>query len=134
MIQRIAHVCILAKDLEETERFYCGVLGLEKGFEFHKLGKPTGFYLNAGGTTFIEVFAGNPEGTVAGLRHFCLETDDLDALQQRLEAHGIKSTAKHLGCDHSWQIWCKDPNGVDIEFHEYTDRSLQLTGGIASLD
>ena len=60
--------------------------------------------------------------------------DSIDAIKQRLTDNGIATTDKKCGCDHSWQIWCKDPNGVDIEFHQYTDQSLQLKGGVAEVN
>lgn len=136
MISRIAHVCIIARDLEETERFYCGALGMKAGFDFRRGDERVGFYLEAGGGTYIEIFRGDcgPDAGASPLRHLCLEVDDLDAVKRSLEAHGVSATDKSLPCDHTWQIWCKDPNGVDIEFHQYTPESLQKTGGVAQVD
>ena len=135
MVTRIAHVCIFARDLSQTERFYCDALGMTKRFDFFKDGAVVGYYLDAGGGTFIEVFGG---GTTAepnsNLRHLCLETDDLDALRARLAENGVAATEKSFGCDNAYQVWCRDPNGVDVEFHQYTDKSLQITGGVARLD
>ena len=51
-----------------------------------------------------------------------------DAAQRELAAHGITTSEKKLGGDKSWQIWFKDPNGMDIELHQYTDASAQVTG------
>jgi catechol 2,3-dioxygenase-like lactoylglutathione lyase family enzyme len=134
MIRRIAHVCILSRDLDAAERFYCGALGMRKGFEFRKAGELVGFYLDAGGGCHIEVFRGEGQPDAPSpIRHFCLETDDLDAVKRRLAEHGVESTEKTLPCDHSWQIWCKDPDGISIEFHQYTADSLQLTGGVAEI-
>ena len=59
MIRRLAHVCIGATDLAETERFYLDLLGLEKAFDFIRAGQQIGFYLKAGDSTFIEVFVEN---------------------------------------------------------------------------
>ncbi len=39
MIKQIAHIRTGAKDLAETETFYCDVLGLEKGFSFKNTAK-----------------------------------------------------------------------------------------------
>lgn len=134
MITRIAHVCLVARDLEATEKFYCGALGMEKRFEFRKDGELVGFYLDAGGGTYIEVFRGEGQPDAPStIRHFCLETDDLDAVKRSLAEHGVESTEKKLPCDHSWQIWCKDPDGMGIEFHQYTEESLQLRGGVAEV-
>ena len=56
MIKGIAHVCLSAKDLAAAEHFYCQVLGLKKRFDFVRKGEVVGFYLSAGGRTYIEVF------------------------------------------------------------------------------
>ena len=133
MIKQLAHVCIVTLDLAATERFYCDVLGLSKGFDFERAGRIFGFYLKAGENTFIEVFEGDPAGAATGIRHLCLETDDLDDVTQRLTSAGVSSTNKVCAGDHSWQIWCKDPNGIDIEFHQYTDKSMQLVGGVCKV-
>ena len=41
---------------------------------------------------------------------------------------GYEVTEKKLGADESWQTWVTDPSGVRIEFHEYTEKSTQITG------
>ena len=33
-----------------------------------------------------------------------------------------------MGADQSLQFWIKDPSGVDVEFHQYSEQSAQLTG------
>lgn len=134
MMTRLAHVCILARDLVETERFYCDVLGLPKAFAFEKEGECIGFYVRLGDDTFIEVFKGDPDNGAGGIRHFCIETEDLDALHARLTEHGLTPTEKILAIDHSWQFWFKDPNGYDIEVMQYTAESLQRRGGIARIE
>lgn len=134
MIKRLAHVSVVARDLGETERFYCGTLGLKKQFDFTKNGERIGFYVEVGPLHFIEVFQGEPGATEGRIRHFCLEVDHLDPLRQRLLDSGVAVTDKTQGCDHCWQAWIKDPNGVDIELHEYTPQSLQLRGGTAKVE
>jgi len=133
MFTRLAHVCILAKDLAETEHFYCDLLEMEKAFDFVKDDQPFGFYAKAGATTFIEVFkqgeAVNLERPV--MTHFCLETDNLDAVIETLTGKGIEVTAKKQGADSSYQAWITDPNGVRIELMQYTDKSKQFTGETA---
>jgi len=129
-ITGIAHICLASTDLEATERFYCEGLGLRKAFEFLRGGARVGYYLEAGNAQFIEVFvreAVEPADRHP-LMHICLRTDDLDALRERLAAHGIEVTAKKLGADQSWQAWTRDPDGVRIEFHQYTPESSQRTG------
>jgi catechol 2,3-dioxygenase-like lactoylglutathione lyase family enzyme len=128
MITQLAHICIRSADLELTKRFYTQALGLELGFEFEKQGELFGFYIKVGNATFIEVFKGDP-GPVGNINHVAIQVTDLDALISRIRDAGFTVGDKKLGADHSWQAWATDPNGIRIEFHEYTPQSLQLTGG-----
>ncbi len=128
MIKQIAHICIHTKDLEKTFKFYTEVLGLEKGFEFEKDGELFGYYIKLGNNTFIEVFKGDP-GEVGNINHVAIEVENIDGLIQRIRSHNYKIEDKTIGDDHSWQVWITDPNGIRIEFHEYTEKSMQLVGG-----
>lgn len=130
MIIRLAHVCISARDLHASEHFYTQVLRLKKAFEFRNDAGVFGFYLEVGAGNYIEVFQREQvdEPGHSPIQHICLEVADVDAVAERLEAHGVETTAKKLGADNSWQIWCTDPAGVRIEFHQYTDESSQVTG------
>ncbi len=129
-LKRIAHICLGALDLEATEKFYCGALGCTKAFDFVRGGKRIGFYMRAGGDTFIEVFLQDLIDTKAPapIRHLCLEVEDIDGMIGRVKAAGYGIGEKKLGADRSWQVWTADPAGVKIEFHEYTPESSQRTG------
>lgn len=130
MITGIAHVCIVTEDLDETLAFYQDVLGFTKQFDFIKDGKLFGYYLKISDGNYIEVFQTDslPDGRHP-LSHFCLETDDIDAVYEKLTAAGAHvRDEKKLGSDKSWQIWTRDPNGINFEFHQYTDESSQKTG------
>jgi lactoylglutathione lyase len=135
MLKRIAHVCLNVKNLDRSLDFYTR-LGFEPVFRFTRAGKPFGVYLRLAESTFIEIFEDPslqaPVNT--GLQHFCLETDDLDGLMRELTAQGIASTDKKLGCDNTWQIWLKDPDGNAFEVHQYTPKSMQFAGGTVEAD
>ena len=128
MIKQLAHVCIRTLNLDETLRFYTEILGLEKGFDFVKDGRRIGYYIRLGNRTFIEVFQGDP-GDAGNISHMAIEVEDMDGLIERLQDHGVAVGEKKRGADDSWQVWIKDPNGIGIEFQEYTAASRQLTGG-----
>lgn len=130
MIKRLAHVRLKARDLAKCEAFYCGVLGLRKKFDFLKEGRVFGFYLEVADRQYIEVFEteDEPQKDPGWIRHYCLEVDDIQAHAAHLRAHGVECSEPVLAADHAWQCWCKDPDGVDIEFHQYTEASCQLTG------
>ena len=129
MIKALAHLCILSKDLDRTLDFYCGALGLKRHFDFLKNGELFGFYLQVAPGQFVEVFKAEAAMEIRGQRihHFCLEVDDIDAMRDQLMKRGVEVTPKKLGCDQSWQCWCKDPDGTDMEFHQYTPKSSQFT-------
>jgi catechol 2,3-dioxygenase-like lactoylglutathione lyase family enzyme len=128
MIKQIGHICIHTADLDKTLHFYTEVLGLEMTFDFVRDGAPFGYYIHFGNNTFIEVFKGEP-GEIGNIAHVAIEVEGMDALIQRIKEHGVEIGEKALGGDNSWQVWVTDPNGIRIEFHEYTPESKQLVGG-----
>ena len=136
MFKRLAHVCIGAIDLNAAERFYVDALGMEKAFEFVREGRRIGFYLKAGDTTFLEVFADShkPNEVHPRIKHFCLEVDDLEAVITRLKDRGVAVSARKLGADGAWQAWITDPSGVRIEMMQYSNTSAQFTGRDVVLD
>jgi lactoylglutathione lyase/glyoxylase I family protein len=131
---KLAHVCIYVKNLERSVEFYTR-LGFKKRFTFTRTGKLFGAYLGFGDDNFIELFE-DPTGEFGRgrLAHFCLETPDIDAAMKALTAREVVFTPKKLGCDATYQIWMKDPDGNDFEIHQYTKKSLQLTGGEVEAD
>jgi lactoylglutathione lyase/glyoxylase I family protein len=129
-IKSLAHVCIKTRDLDATADFYCGALGMERVFDFTKKGNIIGFYAKTSNETFIEVFLAD-EIEKSGrqvLSHFCLQTESIEALRKSLVERGYSPNEIKMGADNSYQFWMKDPNGMDIEFHQYTEQSSQFTG------
>jgi lactoylglutathione lyase/glyoxylase I family protein len=128
MIKTLAHICIFSKDLTRSLDFYCSALGLKRHFDFFKDGALFGFYLQVNQGHFIEIFKADPNAEIRNQRihHFCLEVEDIDAMRDALIKHGVEVTPKKLGCDQTWQFWCKDPDGTDLEFQQYTAQSSQL--------
>ena len=132
MIKRLAHICIYSPDLQKTRWFYQELLGMDTIFEFRREDKVFGFYLGFGEQTFLEVFEG--ESSAPGnIQHMALEVVDIQAVVKKLRDAGVEVSEPMLGDDHSWQSWVTDPNGIRIEFHEYTNKSLQLHGGICQV-
>ena len=127
MVTALAHLCLVVRDLETSEAFYCGSLGLKPAFEFRNdRGERFGLYLHLGGRRFLELFLGEPRpGENASFAHFCLEADDLEATVAALRERGLEITTPALGSDGSWQAWLADPDGNRIELHMYTPESKQ---------
>ncbi len=126
-IKSVAHVCIKSTDLDATAAFYCGPLGMTRHFDFMRKGKLIGFYMKATNETFVEVFLADEVEAIEKrvLNHFCLETEDLKGLHAKLVASGYAPGDIKMGADHTLQFWMKDPNAMDLEFQEYTDKSAQ---------
>ena len=131
LIKQVAHVCIFAHDLDATEAFWVGVLGMPIAFRFTRKGAPYGFYLDAGGRSNVEVFHKSESSFAESnqINHICLEVNSLDEAIAAIRAKGVEITDKKQGVDDTWQAWTADPNGVKIELFEYTDKSAQFVGG-----
>lgn len=135
MFTRIAHVCLHVAHLETACAFYAK-LGFTSRFRFTREGRLFGAYLEIATGNFVELFE-DPSRTPTGrgsLRHFCLETDDMAKVMARLDAEGIPYTPNRKGCDDTWQIWLRDPDGNDFEVHQYSPTSRQLVGGDIEAD
>lgn len=130
-VKQLAHACILTPDLAAAERFYRDVLGLSLTFRFTRSGTRMGFYLAAGGRTFVEFFDNQMATYQPGnaVDHLCFEVESLDDAIAHIRAQGHAVTDKSLGCDETWQAWTADPDGIKIELFEYTAGSAQFVGG-----
>ncbi|MDX1404061.1 MAG: VOC family protein [Woeseiaceae bacterium] len=131
---KLAHVCIETDDLDKTEKFY-EAIGLERRFEFRNLeDELVGFYLAFDDNSYIEVIKTGkpkPEGNV---RHFAIEVEDVDDIHEKLTAAGATVSDKEFCKDRIWMVTCRDPNGIFIEFQQYTSDSMQLKGGVCEVD
>ena len=135
MIKGIAHNALKVADMEKSLHFYCDILGLKKAFETNNdKGEPWIVYLKVADGAFIELFYGGtpyPEGKYAGdligYHHFCLETDDIFALAQRLQGFGIIDKAEPgLGRDTNHNLWIHDPDGNAVEIVQYSPTSFHM--------
>lgn len=131
---KLAHVCIESADLDATERFY-NCLGLRRQFEFRNpAGLLIGYYLKFDDLTFLEVIRVEAVRIEGAVRHFAIESDDIDGLRARLLDAGFHASEKRLGEDHTWMVTCRDPNDVFIEIHQYDANSMQKQGGTCLID
>ena len=134
MIVRLAHVCIESADLAATESFY-GYLGIERKFEFrNKQDELIGMYLDFGNDTYFEIVKVRESRKEGIISHFAIEVEDVLAVRETLLEKGVEVTEKRLGGDNTWMVTCHDPNGIFIEFHEYTKDSMQKIGGTCVID
>ena len=134
MLVQLAHVCIETNDFPATEEFY-GYLGIHRQFEFkNKQDELVGLYLSTGNNTFIEIIKVKEPKSEGNMRHYAFEVEDVEETKSLLESKGVEVTEKILGIDHTLMVTCHDPNGNFIEFHQYTDKSMQQHGGVCEID
>lgn len=120
----IDHITINVDDLKKTEEFYSKILGLEKN-GFVNMGDHTLTYFRLTDETRLELIQYLTPGICADVsetdrriyRHFCIQTDDLDAFDRTCRANNVKirkgpSYVEKLKCRTMLII---DPNNVEIE-------------------
>lgn len=133
-MNKLAHVCIETQDLTKTESFY-RVFGLRRQFDFrNKNGLLVGFYLAFDDESFIEVVLNREPQGEGIIKHFAIETDDIDEAREAATKAGIDVSKKNFSGDRLWMFSCHDPNGIFIEVMQYTDESMQRTGGVCEVD
>jgi len=129
LAKRLAHLCLVVRDLDTAVSFYRDVLGMTEAFPFiNKEGKQYGQYFHVGEGSFLELFAGEHDARDdrQSYRHFCLQVEDIAAEVDRLRKAGLTVSDVKTGTDRSYQAWLEDPDGNRIELHGYTPDSKQL--------
>jgi lactoylglutathione lyase/glyoxylase I family protein len=135
MILRLSHVCLNVNNLAKSIEFYKNI-GCCVKFKFKRKSAEFGAYLELVPGSFIEIFEtkhscmNNP----GGIAHFCLETGNIDDFIEHCVRNRIAVSPKKLGCDNTWQVWLKDPDGNNFEVHQYTENSSQRTGESVEAD
>lgn len=114
-IQGMNHFTVLTGDLEATEAFYCGLLGLRNGPR-PPLGFP-GAWLYCGEQAVLHIVAGRPlPADPAGvLDHMAFTAHDLPGTIARLKSHKIEYVLRRQAGVGTWQMFFHDPNGARVE-------------------
>lgn len=113
-ISGMNHFTVLTDDLDATEAFYVGLLGLRRGFR-PDLGFP-GAWLYAGDHAILHVIAGrgvpaNPRGAID---HMAFSAVDLRGVIAQLTERGIAYDLRRPPSG-GWQLFCFDPSGARVE-------------------
>lgn len=117
----IHHASLIVADTGRALAFYVDILGLQVDAARPALGFP-GAWLTVGSGQQIHLLelpnpdGGNARPAHAGRdRHTALRLQGLDAVQVRLERHGIAFTRSRSG---RRALFCHDPDGNGIELIE----------------
>lgn len=139
----LGHCALQTRQLDRALDFYENVLGLEKHFFLRREdGSIWLVYLRTKSGQFIELF-NIPDGDFsphnATFRHFCLIVNNIEQAAAELQEkkqdlyYGPTTMGnlapspfiKHMGKCGSYGFFICDPDGNQIEFHEFTPMSLQ---------
>jgi catechol 2,3-dioxygenase-like lactoylglutathione lyase family enzyme len=114
-IHGMNHFTVLTVDLDATQRFYTGILGLTPG-DRPDLGFP-GVWLYCGGQPILHVIAGRalPENPRGVLDHMAFTATDLPGVTAALRANGIPYDLRRQAESGTWQLFCFDPSGARVE-------------------
>ncbi len=118
------HITVNVKNLEQSEKFYGDLLGLEKT-GFIDMGDHTLTYFRLPREVRLELIdyadkaaAGDIKETDTGIyRHFCLVTDQLAELHALCVKQGIfvRKSPSYVEKLQARTMLITDPNGVEIE-------------------
>ena len=119
MITGFNHVKLQVSNLAASVKFYCDLLGFQRGPEFRdEQGNVSGCFLYISRRVFLELF--ESAEPVLPFSHFCLEVTDLREFLAQLQQAGVKTTDVFLGRSKAWiaSIW--DPDDHHIELNEFS--------------
>ena len=152
-IKGLTHYAFYPSNMEETLRFYCDCLGLERVFDLkNDDGSDWLIYLKISDRQFIELFYGgaakdpvNWPKTVEEFRslsredrkeldkhmtqHLCFEVSDIEKLYARVKEFGYPvrfNKPPTKGADFNIECFIMDPDDNMIELMQFTDDALQL--------
>jgi catechol 2,3-dioxygenase-like lactoylglutathione lyase family enzyme len=121
---KLNHVGLNVKDFDESLKFYTKTMGFREAFTLRGPdGKPSLSYIQISRETFLELAAAGPDRP-AGLTHFSLQADDVNATVKRLREAGVKIDDARVSRTNTLLTAVIDPNGVRFEIAQLPPDSL----------
>ena len=123
-ISSVLETCLYARDLDDAERFYGGVLGLEVVSRvdgrhvFFRCGAQMVLVFNPTATAAEDTLAHGADGP--GHVAFAMPDADLDAWRTRLNAEGVEIEAEKTWGD------ADDPDGRSLYVRDPAGNSVEL--------
>jgi glyoxylase I family protein len=124
-VRGVHHLALIARDVEETIRFYQDLLGfpLVELVENRDYQGSSHFFFDIGNRNLLGFFDfpghDHPDfsETIGAVQHLALSTspEEFAAARERLDEAGIDYIGPDRGIDNS--LYIRDPNGVGIEFY-----------------
>lgn len=121
---RVHHLAVVVRDLEVSERFYCGVLGLPVVQRWQGPdGRPRSIWVSLGEGTFLAIelaSADSPKRTDQAPGLHCLA---FAIPRAEREDHRARLTAAGFPIEHEtrFTLYTRDPDGTLIGFSHHPD-------------
>lgn len=126
-VERLDHVNIIARDLEETARFYADLLDLEIRDAPPPLTPQNARWaFDRNGQAVIHINSVDcprrfdrdvSPGATGAIHHVAFRCQGFDAIEARLKARGADYAASEIKANGLQQIFTADPNGVLLELN-----------------
>jgi glyoxylase I family protein len=125
-IHGVNHVACLARNMDETVRFYEGYLGIRVRRVVNDTPGQKHYSLDLGGEGTLDFFEAEP-GTsdgqrdrIGGLNHLAITADPefIDEAEQKLSAAGIPVRVVERAAQKT--IYVSDPNGINVQLYPST--------------
>jgi catechol 2,3-dioxygenase-like lactoylglutathione lyase family enzyme len=129
----LAHVGIGVSDIDKSEQFYTGVLGLDMAFNLIRPDGKTLWlqYYKVNEHQYLEIYPTLKPDAIVRETHVAFFTDDIQKLHQMMEARGLKpSPLGKPGADGNISFVLRPAPGQDLLFMEF----VQYMPGSKHLD
>ncbi len=128
-ISGVNHVAAIAKDMDETARFYGELLDVPIRKIVNDEPGHKHYSFNLGGEGTLDFFeapagtAGTPRDTVGALNHLAVTAtpEFIDTVEQRLTERGIASHPTDRAGQKT--LYFSDPNGINLQLYPSTGGS-----------
>ena len=121
----LAHVAIRVSDVDREVAFF-NKLGYELAFANTKDGKTEEAYIKINDVQFLEISQASPPQRPAGFADAAFESADLNALDARYAAAGLKPTEVHKGGAGNLIFMVDAPDGSETVLTQYLPGSRQM--------
>lgn len=123
-ITGIAHISLYSEDLDNAAALFKDYLGFGDPYFLRREGKPTFMFIKVNDRQYIE-FVEDKQHRLIKYKHTAFETDDVEGMRLYLRSMGIvvPDQLDDVGTGFK-SFFCKDFNGHDVEFVQYTSEGL----------
>lgn len=111
---KVKYTTIAVADMDESIKFYTGVMGLEIDKQFNPRPGLSITFMKGEGESIIELIENVENPEKPGLIAFGMEVEDMNTTVKELKSKGAKFTFEPIQTPAEILAFLEDPNGVRI--------------------